>query len=407
MSLDGFGRLRTVNCFTTFNYYVSPITENSSLDIDVWVTTNSGGTATYSSNNYVELSATTNDYYVIRTTKQPMEYQPGKCRLIYMTGVLLAESLISGDTLSAKIGLFNIDSTTPTTITSGVYYQTDGTNLQWAETTQDSTTSVNQSSWNVDIFDGTGPSGKTLTIDDAKTNTLVVIDQEWLGVGRIRCGFIIDGIIYYAHTFNHSDLTIQYTATPRQRLGYYLYVTSTASNTYTMRQMCCTSIIEGGYFPLCGKLAVSTLIGGVSLSNPVNKYILLALKLNSIYFNALIKLIGLSVLYTAGKVGIYQIQLHSTNGTIGSITGTLTYSAIPNSMTTFAIGDGTQYIETDGFITNSGIISDSSSIVLLKSIEETLLTRNICTIYDTIYLVGIGNTSNDKMYGAIEFVENI
>lgn len=126
MSLDGFGRLRTADCFTTFNYYVSPITENSSLDIDVWVTTTNGGTATYNSSNYVELSTTADSYYVIRTTKQPMEYQPGKCRLIYMTGVLLLESLVSGDTLSAKMGLFNIDSTTPTTITSGVYYQTDG-----------------------------------------------------------------------------------------------------------------------------------------------------------------------------------------------------------------------------------------------------------------------------------------
>lgn len=239
------------------------------------------------------------------------------------------------------------------------------------------------------------------------TNTLIVIDQEWLGVGRIRCGFIIDGIIYYAHLFNHSGLNIQYIATPRQRLGYYLYVTSTASNTYTMRQMCCTSVIEGGYFPLCGKIAVSTLIGGVSLSLSSRGYVLLALKLNSSYINGLIKLLGLSVLYTAGKVGIYQIQLHSTNGSIGSITGTLTYSAIPNSMTTFAIGNGTQYIVTDGFITNSGIISESSPIVLIKSIEETLLTRNICTIYDTIYLIGIGNTNNDLMYGAIEFVENI
>ena len=41
------------------------------------------------------------------------------------------------------------------------------------------------------------PSGKTLTIANAAQTLLLVMDQEWLGVGRIRCGFIIDGVIYY------------------------------------------------------------------------------------------------------------------------------------------------------------------------------------------------------------------
>ena len=36
-ALDAFGRLRVAGCFTTFNYYPSTVSANTSLDIDVWV----------------------------------------------------------------------------------------------------------------------------------------------------------------------------------------------------------------------------------------------------------------------------------------------------------------------------------------------------------------------------------
>ena len=32
-ALDAFGRLRVAGCFTTFNYYLSPMTNNTSLDV--------------------------------------------------------------------------------------------------------------------------------------------------------------------------------------------------------------------------------------------------------------------------------------------------------------------------------------------------------------------------------------
>jgi len=52
--LDAFGRLRVSNCFTTFDYYPSLITENSSLDIDNWVNITGGdASSSYNSNNYI------------------------------------------------------------------------------------------------------------------------------------------------------------------------------------------------------------------------------------------------------------------------------------------------------------------------------------------------------------------
>ena len=58
-ALDAFGRLRVAGCFTTFNYYPSTISANTSLDIDVWVSSQTGGTQTYNSQNYINMPITT------------------------------------------------------------------------------------------------------------------------------------------------------------------------------------------------------------------------------------------------------------------------------------------------------------------------------------------------------------
>lgn len=409
MSLDAFGRLRVSNCFTVFNYYPTPLTENNNLDIDTWVNiTNGSGSSSYNSNNYIEMSVENSGDYVLRMTKQPMEYQSGKSRLVYLTGVMLGES-VGSDTLTSRLGLFNVDTTTPTytTITDGIYFQTDGTNLQWVETIQTGTTIVNQASWNIDVFDGDGPSGKTLTSSNLTKTMLFVIDQEWLGVGRVRCGFIIDGVIYYAHEFNHGSLTVQYTKTPRQRIAQQIIGTS-LSSTHTTRQMCSTCIIEGGYYPLYRRIGISNLTTSVSLSNAGTKYILLGLKLNSSYKNGTINPLNVSVVYFAGggNGGLFELQLHSTNGSIGSISGSLSYSQISNSLSQYAVGDGTQTISSDGFIFANGYIIGKSTQTIARTLEEILLNRTICTIYDTIYLVGSGDSNNDEMYGSIDFIES-
>jgi hypothetical protein len=123
-ALDAFGRLRTAGCFTTFNYYPSPMSTTlaTNLDVDVWVTSGTGGTQTYNSQNYINMpiSGGVGTTYSLRTTKQPMIYQPGKSRLFYMTGVLM--DTITPNTTS-QMGFFDVDSSNPTVITEGKTYQ--------------------------------------------------------------------------------------------------------------------------------------------------------------------------------------------------------------------------------------------------------------------------------------------
>jgi hypothetical protein len=404
MALDAFGRLRTSDCFTTFNYYPSSLSTNTNLDIDIWVTSGNGGTQTYSSQNYINMPISgVGTTYSLRTTKQPMIYQPGKSRLIYMTGVLM--TTISADTTS-QMGLFDVDSSVPPVITEGTYLKCNGTNLIWEDVTQIGTTSVIQSSWNIDTFNGSGPSGKTLTIANAAETLLLVIDQEWLGVGRIRCGFIIDGVIYYAHQFLHNGLTVQYTKTPRLHLSYYIRGTTTAN---TMRQMCSTSISESGYFSTGRINNVNNPINAFVNVDATNNRVLLGLRVNSSYPNATFYIKSLYFYYTGGspRFAQYRIEMFSTNGNIGALSTSPTFTQLSNSALEYFLGTTTTInVTTPGFILDSGYLDTRTSATVVSVVNDSLQTRNLFTSYDTLYIVGIASAAG-TMGTSVSFIEDI
>lgn len=398
MATDAFGRLRISDNFTTFNYTPSSLS-SINLDNDSWVS--AGNSASYNSQNYINMPITTGaTNYCIRYTKIPMVYQPGKSRLFYMTGVTMT-SLDS--TTTSRIGFFNIDTATPPNVTEGTYFQGLNSILYFVDVTQSGTSTVAQSSWNIDTFNGSGPSGQTLTSTNLTQNLLLVFDQEWLGIGRIRCGFIINGIICYAHQFLHSGVSIQYTATPRLRLAYY--ISGTASN--SMRQMCATNISEGGFYTTGKYNSVGVPTNLVVSTDTSTKTIVLALRVNSSYPNGTFVPHALSVIFTGGsnKFALYQLQMISTNGSIGTISGTaLSYTLLTNSVVEYAYGNGSANVSSDGYVITSGYVQAQTTVQLQRSEFELLLTRLIFTQYDTLVVVGFG-TIAATMGSSIDFIE--
>ena len=91
MATDVYGRLRISDTFTIFNYYPTPLTANSNLDENKWISSTSGGTQTYNSQNFINMSITGSNKYIIRYSKFPLIYQSGKSRLVYISGVKLLE----------------------------------------------------------------------------------------------------------------------------------------------------------------------------------------------------------------------------------------------------------------------------------------------------------------------------
>jgi hypothetical protein len=104
---------------------------------------------------------------------------------------------------------------------------------------------VAQADWNGDKLNGTGDSGFTVDLTKAQ---IYWQDFEWLGVGSVRCGFIIDGQIIVCHTFNNANsLSTVYMTTAILPVRYEVTNTGATAAAATLKQICSTVISEGGY----------------------------------------------------------------------------------------------------------------------------------------------------------------
>lgn len=234
-NFDAFGRLRASQPFTLFdsqNRYASDPAFDTSLA--------GSGTSTFLTNEAaVSMDVTTaSGDKVIRQTKRYFPYQPGKSLSILTTFVMSA-----GKTnLRQRVGYFDTN--------NGVFLQRDGTELSFIIRTYtggsvDDTRKVVQSSWNGDKLDGSGASG--ITLDTTKAQ-IMFMDFEWLGVGSVRVGFVIDGQYITAHTFdNANEVTKVYMQTATLPLRLEIENTGTTASSSAMKQICSTVLSEGGY----------------------------------------------------------------------------------------------------------------------------------------------------------------
>jgi hypothetical protein len=236
-TLDAFGRLRVSNPLTIFDSK-NIMSKNNLFDESL----TGGGTVTYTANkSTVNLNVTqASGDKTIRQSKRVMSYQPGKSLLIFNTFVM--NTLTAN--LKQKVGFFDAN--------NGIFFYADGTTLKIVRRTYTSgaavDTEISQSSWNGDKLNGTGASGFTL---DPTTSNILFIDVEWLGVGSVRVGFVINGQLITAHTFNNANsLTTVYMQTANLPIRYEIEAAAAlSSGTYTLQQICSSCISEGGYSP--------------------------------------------------------------------------------------------------------------------------------------------------------------
>jgi len=234
MSSDAFGRQRIAQPLTLFD------SSHRYQDNGLWATaTGVSSTATFDANQgLVTLNVpTTSGAYVKRETKQVFSYQPGKSLLIMSTFVMEPTKT----NLRQRVGYFNND--------NGLYFQINGTTNSFVERSSVTgsvvETVVNQVDWNVDKLDGNGPSGITLDLTKAQ---ILWMDIEWLGLGTVRVGFIIDGKFIQCHAFNHANtITSTYITTASLPLRYEIENLGTTTSSSTLKQVCSTVISEGGY----------------------------------------------------------------------------------------------------------------------------------------------------------------
>lgn len=239
-SLDGFGKLRVTAPKTLFD--AKQLTGKLPQFFDE-VVSGSGASSVWQLGDSLTLMSTTSSGdYVIRQTSMHFNYQPGKSMLAYFTGMFAPETNIV-----KRVGLFQGQTTAPYLPTDGIFLETsDGSDgyiafrvLKTVGTPY--ALSATQLDWNLDKLDGSGPSGISANFNSTQ---LLVIDYEWLGVGRIRCGFNIGGQTIYAHQFTHPGLTVPYITSGNQPVRYEIRQTGTGSG--SLKHICSSVMSEGG-----------------------------------------------------------------------------------------------------------------------------------------------------------------
>lgn len=231
---DAFGRQRVSEPLTLFDS-----SHRYSINGNWTTASGTGGTATYNTNQgLIDLAVTTTSgSYVYRETNKVFPYQPGKSLLV-MTSFVMADDQTN---LRQRVGFFGTD--------NGIYFEQSGSTYNIVKRSKVTGSVVNtpiaQASWNGDKLDGTGQSG--ITLDPTKAQ-IFWTDIEWLGVGSVRTGFVINGQFIVCHTFNHANtIDSTYITTAVLPLRYEIEALNTLSTTATMKEICGTVISEGGY----------------------------------------------------------------------------------------------------------------------------------------------------------------
>ena len=373
-SLDAFGRLRISNPVTLFD---SSLRYHERHDFDT--ATANGGTLTYDFNASVRRLTVTNQSgsQVIRESLRVFPYQPGKSLLILNSFVMAPA--ISG--LQQRIGYF--------TTNNGVYFDQTNTTKSFVIRSYGGAVteeSIPQSQWNGDKLDGTGPSGLTLNLNASQ---IFWIDIEWLGVGTVRCGFIINGQYIVCHSFHHANLsqystTYMGTATLPVRCEITNLTATTASSSM-FQQICSTVISEGGYTPYDITETAGTGINekGLSTANiyyPIASIRLAPGRLNSIVIPRQIDILSPTVNYYRWVL-LYNATLTGATWTGLSSTGTVQYDTGAT-----AVSGGTEL--------QSGFVSSRQSQDLGSDMFQYQLGRYLNGTSEMVTLA-LASTSNN------------
>ena len=364
MAGDAFGRTRVSAPLTLFD------SSHRYNDNGLW-STSSGTGATYAFNaneGLVDLNVTTaSGSEIIRETNKVCSYQPGKSLLFMSTFVMNAAKA----NLRQRIGYYGA--------ANGMYLELSGTTEPaFVERSSVSgslnETRVAQANWNIDKLDGNGPSGFTLDISKAQ---ILWFDIEWLGLGTVRGGFVINGAFIHCHSFHHANLiTSTYITTASLPLRYEITNVGTTASSSTLKQVCSTVLSEGGYELRGAQSAIGTPIASPrDLTNVSTEYPVISIRLKSTRLDAIVILTALSIMGITNNANYNWKVIVGGTTTAGSWTTTGATSSVEYNITGTAFTIGTGRILASGF-TNGSNQGSTVVDILKEALFSFQLERN-------------------------------
>jgi hypothetical protein len=394
-SVDAFGRNRVSELFTLGDYKHLYAIDPNFIDS----VSGAGSSITFIPNQAAARIQTGigSTAYSIHQTKFYHHYQPGKGQLILSSFNFYAPQ----QNATKRTGYFDDR--------DGIYFEQVGLNTSdginpgicthnWVIRSFTSGIStenrIPQSQWNKDKCDGTGISG--FNLDITKTQ-LAFIDFQWLGVGRVRCGFAHNGQFITAHEFNHSNyLDKVYIANPNLPVRCEIRNTGVGIGA-SFDQICSSVMSEGGYVESGIDFAYTMTTTRTTPTPAGTEIPLIAIRLKNTfqsYPNRIsVRLNNLS-LYCETNSIIYRV-IKIPNSNYLSNAGTLTWNSASTNSGVEVCVDATSYSDGDEFASGfvpSGSSQNSLSPVAsgtLSAAKKNIIVQNINSTNSEIYVIVI------------------
>lgn len=384
-SIDAFARLRVSNPVTLFDS--KQIHNAQALFWDNQETSGSGTSTAHSTDtasSTLSVSNTTAGTRV-RQTFERFNYQPGKSQEILLT----FSEFDTATGITKRVGYFDGN--------NGLFFESIEGVLNVVRRTNVTGTPVDnkvaQADWNLDKLDGTGASG--ITLDESKSQ-IAIIDFEWLGTGRVRMGFVLNGIPVYCHQFlNANSLDKVYMSTPNLPIRYEISNDGTGAADGFMT-ICSTVISEGGQQN--NGILRHTDSGSIGSLSAGTVYAVLGIRLKSGNLDGVVKLESISFLSSSqNDTAHWELRFDPT------VADTFTYSDQTNSVVQTASG-GTANTVTGGTEIDGGYFSTAQAAI--NSVPNALrIGSSIAGTANSIVLCVKPVTNNITVEGSLTWRE--
>lgn len=390
-NLDAFARLRTSNPETIFDS--KQLSDKQALFWDDQLVSGAGGASTYNANQASTTLSVANltAGKRVRQTFRRFNYQAGKSQLFIQTGIF--GTAATG--IKRKIGLFDNK--------NGLFFDQLSTGIGVTIRTFTSGSAVDtrvaQSSWNLDKMDGTGKS--SINLDFSKCQ-IMFADFEWLGVGRVRFGFFVDGKPYYCHeVLNANNTTLVYMSSPNLPLRYEIENDGTGG-VASLTHICSTVISEGGAKETGYGFGISRGVAPLVTLNNTSIYPLFAMRLNSNYLASTIKILNFGINCTSTATYNWYLLLNPT------VTGTaLSFTQITNSSIDAQINTTNATTVSGGTVLLSGTASQKNETgINIVNATDFGMGSTIAGVSDVVVLaVQRATGTTETFYGALNWRE--
>lgn len=381
---DAFGRLQVAQPQTLFESQ-HRYEQNRKF---YTVSTGSGSISYNANSSSVNMTVTTaSGDKVIRETKRIFPYQPGKALEIFNTF-----TMAPGQTnLRQRVGYFSTE--------NGIFLEKVGDTVYWVLRSNTSgglvETRVAQSQWNADVMDGTGISG--ITLDTTKA-LIQFVDIEWLGVGTVRCGFIVNGIIIVTHRFNHSNInTSTYMTTASLPIRYEIENTGSIVTGASLEHICNSVVSSGGYTPRGIQHVAGRGLNYYGAATAGTFYHLVSLRLDSTRLDDIVIPTDVNVLTSSNQNLEFRLI---SNGTFATgLTWTNATNSVQYSITNTAVTSIDSVLATR-YIVNKG----ESSGFTREELEVLQLERDNSGAI-TLSLIAAADSNNTNISGNLSWIE--